>query len=141
MRLELSANELEGVVADVRRLMHGPEAGTPIFGRIQSYDGSFFWHPSESADGEPLELYDRVAFVPSTEGRGPRAKSVRLLERYPGPSRTFADETRHCVRCACAFTWSAGEQENFEALGLRFSPSTCQACRVARRTHSRSTHG
>src|SRR5688572_18412806 len=67
-------DELEGVIADVRRLPYGPAAGAPLFGRIQTADdGSFFWHPSESADGEVLDLFDRVTFHRPT-GSGGRAR-------------------------------------------------------------------
>jgi len=50
---------------------------------------------------------------------------------------SFADKTLTCRECSAEFTFTAGEQEFFNARGLMNEPGRCPACRATRRREGR----
>jgi hypothetical protein len=46
---------------------------------------------------------------------------------------SFVDETRTCVDCRVAFTYTAGEQSFFAEKGFTDPPKRCKACREAKK--------
>ena len=48
-----------------------------------------------------------------------------------------ADKNLTCVECGAGFTFTAGEQEFFNARGFSNEPKRCRACRSVRRSEQR----
>jgi CxxC-x17-CxxC domain-containing protein len=53
----------------------------------------------------------------------------------------FADKALVCRDCGAEFTFTAGEQEFYQARGLQSEPSRCPQCRASRRQSRDSDYG
>src|SRR5262249_46776812 len=86
-------------------------------------------------------------------GRGGRAKygpvpvkNQGLVQaNQEGPVTTIVDKTLTCRDCGIEFTFTAGEQEFYQAKGLVNEPGRCPECRALRRegrgvSRARSMH-
>ena len=49
----------------------------------------------------------------------------------------LSDKTLICVECGGEFTFTAGEQEFFNARGFSNEPKRCRSCRAVRRSEQR----
>jgi CxxC-x17-CxxC domain-containing protein len=54
---------------------------------------------------------------------------------------SFTDQTLTCRDCGNPFTWTAGEQEFYQARGLTNQPRRCPTCRQQRKTSGGSYSG
>ena len=54
---------------------------------------------------------------------------------------SFEDKTLTCSDCAKTFTFSAGEQEQFQSRGYTNEPKRCPECRQARKSERYGTSG
>ncbi len=54
---------------------------------------------------------------------------------------SFEDKTLECSDCAKTFTFSAGEQEQFQSRGYTNEPKRCPECRQARKSERYGTSG
>lgn len=50
---------------------------------------------------------------------------------------TFKDKLLKCIDCGVTFTFSAKEQESFQAKGFTHEPKRCLACRQVKRKERR----
>ena len=54
---------------------------------------------------------------------------------------SFEDKTLTCSDCAKTFTFSAGEQEQFQSRGYTNEPKRCPECRQARKSERYGNNG
>ncbi len=54
---------------------------------------------------------------------------------------SFQDKTLTCSDCAKTFTFSAGEQEQFQSRGYTNEPKRCPECRQARKSERNGNNG
>ena len=54
---------------------------------------------------------------------------------------SFEDKTITCSDCAKTFTFSAGEQEQFQSRGYTNEPKRCPECRQARKSERNGNSG
>jgi CxxC-x17-CxxC domain-containing protein len=54
---------------------------------------------------------------------------------------SFQDKTLTCSDCNNSFTFSAGEQEQFQLRGYTNEPKRCPECRQARKTERNGNNG
>jgi CxxC-x17-CxxC domain-containing protein len=54
---------------------------------------------------------------------------------------SFEDKTLQCSDCGAEFTFSAEEQEFFQAKGYTNEPKRCPSCRAARKAERYGTSG
>jgi CxxC-x17-CxxC domain-containing protein len=54
---------------------------------------------------------------------------------------SFQDKNLNCSDCGNAFTFSAGEQEEFRSRGYTNEPKRCPECRQARKSERNSNGG